>query len=95
MIIDDKLIAYLEDLSNLVLSDEEKEKLKCDLQIILNNMNKLSELDATGVPERSHPFDNVNAFREDVVEPSFDRGLILENAPLKNHEAFIAPKTVE
>jgi len=95
MTIDGKLITYLEDLSCLTLSAAEKACLSVDLGKILNYMERLSGLDTGGVPERSHPFDNTNAFREDVAKASFDRALILKNAPVKNDEVFIAPKTVE
>jgi len=95
MIIDDKLIGYLEDLSCLELSAIEKERLSGDLGKILHYMERLSELDLNGVPERSHPFDDVNAFRDDTPGISFDRELILKNAPVRNDEMFIAPKTVE
>jgi aspartyl-tRNA(Asn)/glutamyl-tRNA(Gln) amidotransferase subunit C len=95
MEIDDKLTAYLEDLSYLTFSKDEKNRLKEDLQKILTYMARLSELDTNGVSERSHPFDNVNVFRSDEVFPSFERELILKNAPVKNDEVFIAPKTVE
>jgi len=95
MQIDDKLIAYLEDLSCLTLSDGEKTRLSGDLQKILGYMARLGELDTAGVDERSHPFDKVNAFRDDEVHPSFARELILQNAPIKNDEMIIAPKTVE
>ena len=93
--VDDTLIAYLEDLSNLTLSGEEKTRIADDLGKILNAMERLNELNTDGVDERSHPFDNVNAFREDEVKPSFDRELILQNAPERNDEMIIAPKTVE
>ena len=95
MQIDDKLLEYLEDLSCLTLSAEEKTRLTHDLQEILDYMARLGEIDTNGVIERSHPFDNVNDFRDDTVGPSFDRALILQNAPVKNDEAIIAPKTVE
>jgi aspartyl/glutamyl-tRNA(Asn/Gln) amidotransferase C subunit len=95
MLIDDTLISYLEDLSCLTLSDAEKSRLAGDLKDILSGMERLSGLNTEGVPERSHPFDNVNAFRDDEAGSSFDRGLILKNAPDKNDAAFIAPKTVE
>ena len=95
MQIDNGLIAYLEDLSCLTLSEGEKSRLTGDLQKILDYMARLGELDTTGVNERSHPFDNINCFREDDVRHSFDRGLILKNAPVKNEEMIIAPKTVE
>jgi aspartyl/glutamyl-tRNA(Asn/Gln) amidotransferase C subunit len=95
MQIDDKLLAYLEDLSCLTLSANEKTKLTHDLQEILDYMARLGELDTDGVVERSHPFDNVNVFRDDEARPSFDRALILKNAPIKNDQMIIAPKTVE
>jgi len=93
--IDAKLIAYLEDLSCLTLSDDEKTRLTGDLQKILDYMARLGELATNGVAERSHPFDNVNAFRGDETRPSFARELILRNAPAKNDACIIAPKTVE
>jgi aspartyl-tRNA(Asn)/glutamyl-tRNA(Gln) amidotransferase subunit C len=95
MQIDDKLLAYLEDLSCLTLSADEKTKLTHDLQEILDYMARLGELNTDGVVERSHPFDNKNVFRVDEARPSFDRVLVLQNAPNKNSEMFIAPKTVE
>lgn len=95
MQIDEKLITYLEDLSCLTLSAEEKKRLSGDLEKILSYMERLSGLNTDGVPERSHPFDNVNVFRDDEVCPSLDRELILKNAAEKNDEMFIAPKTVE
>jgi aspartyl-tRNA(Asn)/glutamyl-tRNA(Gln) amidotransferase subunit C len=58
-------------------------------------MARLGELNTDGVVERSHPFDNVNVFRDDEARPSFDRELILQNAPVRNDEMFIAPKTVD
>jgi len=95
MQIDNELIAYLEDLSCLTLSDGEKSRLSADLQKILDYMARLGELDTAGVNERSHPFDDVNVFRDDEVRSSYDRELILMNAPVKNDEMIIAPKTVD
>jgi aspartyl-tRNA(Asn)/glutamyl-tRNA(Gln) amidotransferase subunit C len=95
MLIDEKLIDYLEELSCLSLQDDEKRRLSQDLNKILSYMEKLGELNTDEVPERSHPFDNVNVFREDKVNASFDRELILKNAPDRNSEMFIVPKTVD
>jgi aspartyl-tRNA(Asn)/glutamyl-tRNA(Gln) amidotransferase subunit C len=95
MQIDSKLISYLEDLSCLALSDGEKTSLTGDLQKILDYMARLGEIDTNGVNERSHPFDDVNAFRDDEVRASFERELILKNAPVRNDEFTVAPKTVE
>ena len=95
MTIDDELIGYLEDLSCLTLSAGEKSRLTGDLKDILGGMERLGELNTENVGERSHPFNYVNAFRDDEAGDSFDRELILKNAPERNNEMFIAPKTVE
>ena len=95
MKIDDKLITYLEDLSNMTLTADEKSHLIEDLQKTLNSMAQFSTLDTNGVPESIHPFDYANVFREDEYQLPFGRDLILQNAPEHNNETFIAPKTVE
>ena len=95
MQIDDGLISYLESLSLLSLSDGEKGRLKGDFEKILGYMDRLNELDTAGIAERSHPFDDVNAFREDEAKQPFSRGLILRNAPESSGGMFVAPKTVE
>jgi len=94
MQVDDKLISYLEDLSCFSLCDGEKKQLTDDLQKIINGVSKLLELNIDGMPAEV-PYNNVNIFRDDEVLPSFDRELILKNAPVKNDEYFIAPKTME
>ena len=91
--IDAELITYLEGLSCLTLTDDEKQRLTGDLNEILSGMARLAELDTVNVPECSHPFDNTNAFREDDPQSSFDRELILKNAPHRDEEMFIVPKT--
>lgn len=93
MRIDSKLITYLEELSCLILTDEEKKRLQNDLSDIIGGMALLGDLDTENIPERSHPFDNVNAFREDEIQASFDRELILKNAALRNNDMFVTPKT--
>jgi len=90
-----ELISYLEEMSCLKLKGDEKLLICGELKEILSYMALLGELDTENTLERSHPFDNVNAFRDDEVEISFERSLILQNAPEKDDEMFIAPKTVE
>lgn len=95
MKIDETLISYLEQLSYLKLTEEEKTQAKVDLSGIIGYMEKLNELDTNDCPALSHPFSAVNRFREDEVVESYKIEDILSNAPMKNKEYFIAPKTVE
>ena len=93
--IDDNLISSLEDLSFLSLSPEEKSRLSDELPEILTLMARLGELNTENAAECSSPLENTNVFRDDKALPSFDRELILKNAPNRNGETIIAPKTVD
>jgi len=95
MQIDDKLIAYLEELSRLRLSPREQEAAKVQLGDILTYIDQLGELDTTDVEALSHPFSFTNFFREDEMRPSFDRDLMLQNAPQQKDGCFKVPKAVE
>lgn len=95
MNIDKDLIAYLEDLSKLRLTDRERSAMAESLEKILAYMDKLGKLDTAGMAELSHPFPSTNCFREDVVTPSFTRDRILAGAPRQKDGCFQVPKTVE
>ena len=95
MQITDDLIEYLGELSRLYLSDEEKKSMGSDLSDILNYVDKLGEVDTAGMPEMSHPFEDVNWFREDEVVNGDDRERLLSNAPESRGSYFKVFKTVE
>ena len=86
---------YVGILAKLELSDEEKEKAKKDMGEILDYIDKLNELDTSGVEPMSHVFPVNNVFREDEVTNGDDRENMLKNAPDRNEEAYIVPKTFE
>ena len=95
MQVNDKMITYLEDLSFLSLSPDEKSRMAGELNEIMNDLVKLADLNTDGIPACSNPLDNVNVFRNDETLPSLKRELVLKNAAQKNDEMFIAPKTVD
>lgn len=95
MNITDDLIQYIGELSRLELSEEEKEGAKKDLTDILNYMDKLNELDTTGVKEMTHPFDEVNRFRNLDPINEDQRDAMLQNAPGSKGDYFKVFKTVE
>ena len=79
-VISDETIEYVGILAKLELSDEEKEAAKSDMARMLDHIDKLSELDTTGVEPMSHVFPVNNVFREDVVTNGDDSENILSNA---------------
>lgn len=94
-VISDETIEYVGILAKLELSDEEKEQAKKDMGSMLDYIDKLNELDTTGVEPMSHAFAVNNVFREDVVTNGDDRDAMLKNAPKVKDGAFMVPKTVE
>ena len=91
----DETIEYVGILAKLELSEEEKEKAKKDMGSMLDYIDKLNELDTTGVEPMSHVFPVQNVFREDVVVNGDDRENILKNAPEEKDGSFVVPKTVD
>ena len=94
-IISDETIEYVGILTKLELSPEEKEQAKKDMAGMLDYIDKLNELDTTGVEPMSHVFPVNNVFREDVVTNGDEREKILKNAPAAKDGSFMVPKTVE
>ncbi len=82
-------------LARLKLSDGEAEALTKDMENIIGFANKLSELDTEGVVPTAHAIPMSNAFREDVVKPSYDRDAMLANAPSAEDGGYTVPKVVE
>ncbi len=94
-IISDETIEYVGILAKLELSEEECEQAKKDMGSMLDYIDKLGELDTTGVEPMSHVFPVQNVFREDVVTNGDMREDILKNAPGEKDGMFIVPKTFE
>lgn len=94
-IIDDATIEYVGILAKLELSDVEKEQAKKDMGSMLDYIDKLGELDTTGIEPMSHVFPIQNVFREDVVTNGDESGKTLKNAPEQKDNMFMVPRTFE
>lgn len=94
-IISDETIDYVGILAKLELSDEEKEQAKKDMGSMLDYIDKLNELDTTGVEPMSHVFTVNNVFREDVVTNGDNSADMLANAPEEKDNSYVVPKTVD
>lgn len=94
-VISDETIEYVGILAKLELSDEEKEQAKKDMGSMLDYIDKLNELDTSGVEPMSHVFPVNNVFREDEVTNGDDREAILANAPEEKDGSFVVPKTFD
>lgn len=93
-IISDETIEYVGILAKLELNDDEKERAKKDMGEMLDYIDKLNELDTTGVEPMSHVFPVNNVFREDIVVNDDGREAVLLNAPENKEDCLVVPKTI-
>jgi aspartyl-tRNA(Asn)/glutamyl-tRNA(Gln) amidotransferase subunit C len=93
--ITDETIDYVGILAKLKLSGEEREQAREDMQKMLDYIDRLEELDTSGVEPMSHIFPLNNVFREDVVTNGDDRENLLSNAPEQKDGQYQVPRTVE
>ena len=94
-VITDETIEYVGILAKLALSEEEKEQAKKDMGRMLDYIDKLAELDTTGIEPMAHIFPVQNVFREDVVTNGDESENILKNAPAEKDNMFMVPKTFD
>ncbi|MBS1653700.1 MAG: Asp-tRNA(Asn)/Glu-tRNA(Gln) amidotransferase subunit GatC [Bacteroidetes bacterium] len=94
MEVNDKLVDKLAHLSRLRFNEAEKEEIKTDLQRMIAFIEKLNELDTTGVQPLLHMSDEVNVLREDEISGSVTREEALKNAPGHDKQYFKVPKVI-
>lgn len=106
MKVTDKDVAYVADLANLELTEQERQRMLKDLNSILDYIDRLNELDTTNVPPMAHisaeprnpdeSSSNIGAsLRDDVLVPCLPHKDALQNAPATDGEFFKVPKVIE
>ncbi len=95
MEVNDTLVDKLAHLARLQFNLAEKESIKTDLQKMIAFVEKLNELDTTGIEPLLHMSDNVNVLREDEITGSITREEAFINAPLHDTEFFKVPKVIK
>ena len=95
MEVNDALVQNLANLARLQFNEQEKEIIKGDLQRMIHFVDKLNELNTTGVEPLLHMTDAINVLREDEVNASVERETGLENAALRNEYFFMVPKVIK
>ena len=90
--IDIKHVAHL---ARLHLTLDEGKKIGAQLGNILGYIEKLKELDVTGVEPTAHAVPMVNVTRADEIRPSLPHDEALRNAPKQANGLFVVPLIVE
>jgi aspartyl-tRNA(Asn)/glutamyl-tRNA(Gln) amidotransferase subunit C len=94
MKIDDQMIDRISRLAYLEFGEEEKEKIRRDLEQILTFVEKLKELDTENVEPLVYLSDKTNVLREDTKIPTISMEEALLNAPEKSGRFFKVPKVI-
>lgn len=87
-------IEKLARLSRLHFSEEEKTEIQADLQKMIHFVDKLNELDTTGLEPVLHMSNEKNMLRDDVVQGAVTAEEALANAPEKHDSFFTVPKVI-
>lgn len=95
MRLDKQLISRLEKLARLQLGDAEREKLTDDLQRIVDMVDKLRELDTSGVEPLVYLNEGASPLRPDEVGQQCTTEEALQNAPKHDNRFFRVPKVIE
>jgi aspartyl-tRNA(Asn)/glutamyl-tRNA(Gln) amidotransferase subunit C len=94
MEVNDKLIDELANLSRLEFDPQEKTEIRKDLEKMITFVEKLNEIDTSGVAPLLHMSANVNILRNDEVKGSVSREEALKNAPRQDGRFFMVPKVI-
>jgi aspartyl-tRNA(Asn)/glutamyl-tRNA(Gln) amidotransferase subunit C len=107
MKVTEKDVAYVADLANLELTDQERQRMLKDLNSILDYIDLLNELDTSDVPpmaQISTAFAQSGArqadkaafpWREDAPLPSLAHTEAMKNAPESDGNFFKVPKVID
>lgn len=94
MEVNDTLIENLAGLARLEFSEDEKAGIREDLRRMIQFVEKLGEVDTTGVSPLLHMSHEKNVLREDIPGGSIDRREALLNAPDTDGVFFNVPKVI-
>lgn len=95
MQIDENLLAKLEKLSSLKISDENREQTISQLSEIVQFVEVLNELDLSHDKAISSAVSGATPLREDIAKTSHIIDEVLTHAPQASGHFFVVPKIIE
>jgi aspartyl-tRNA(Asn)/glutamyl-tRNA(Gln) amidotransferase subunit C len=81
-------VAYL---ARLGLTADELTRLEGQLNHILDQYEKLAELDTDDIPPTAQTIELANILRDDIAMPSLPPEAVLANAPERQGDFFVVP----
>ena len=94
MEVDEKLIDHLANLARLEFEGAEKAAMVHDMKRIIGFVEKLNELDTTGVQPIRYMGQSADRYREDAPGGMLNASTALQSAPNHNESFFKVPKVI-
>ncbi len=88
-------LRYVADLARLDLTDEELVTFEPQLQKILSYMERLDEVDVSGIEPMAYANPVLNVMRPDQARPSLSPEDALRNGPKTTSDQFVVPKVID
>ncbi len=88
-------VEHIADLARLHLTEKEKEQYSEQLSSILDYVEKMNEVDTSGVEPTSQVTGLKNVMREDNIEESGIHQELVECAPEKAGDQIVVPKILD
>jgi aspartyl-tRNA(Asn)/glutamyl-tRNA(Gln) amidotransferase subunit C len=95
MTIDEQTVDKIAHLARLQLAADEKKGMIKDMNKILGFMDKLNEVDTTGVEPLVYMTAEPNVLREDIVKQEITTEEALQNAPDHDESYFLVEKVIK
>jgi aspartyl-tRNA(Asn)/glutamyl-tRNA(Gln) amidotransferase subunit C len=95
MTVDKETVEKVAHLARLELAEDEKQKMIADMNKILGFMDKLNEIDTSGIEPLVYMTNEINVTREDVIKQEITHEEALLNAPKHDKDYFLVAKVIE
>lgn len=95
MKIDKETLEKIAHLARLNFDEKEEQSMLDSMSEILTWVEKLNEIDTTGIEPLTHMASEVNALREDKLGKHLNHEDALKNAPKRDSDYVRVPKVLE
>jgi aspartyl-tRNA(Asn)/glutamyl-tRNA(Gln) amidotransferase subunit C len=95
MKIDISLVDRLSNLAKLEFTEQGKLEIQKDLEKIISFVEKLNEVDTTGIEPLVYMNEDMNVVRNDIANQFITKEEALKNAPQKDSDYFKVPKVIK
>ena len=84
-------VEHVAHLARLGMSAEAIDRIRGELNHIIDQYTKLAELDTEHIPPTAQTIELENILRDDVVGPSLPAEAVLASAPERDGDLFVVP----